>query len=121
MTALGVTCLAVLVVAGGLLLALTHHHRQENHMPSMPDLALTCRRCDWRPGEDQQMQVVKDHFDAEHDGAEPDLDLTAFCPRDQIRLDVRMTGVLRSGRQVTTYDCPTCKRTYRVEWNGAQQ
>lgn len=88
-------------------------------MPAVPELALACKVCGWRPGEDQEMQVVKDHFDDLHPDAEGlELELVGFCPRDDALLKVRMTGNLRSGRAVTTYDCPTCMRTYQVTWDG---
>lgn len=44
-----------------------------------PSMALECAECDWRPPEDQEMQVVADHFEAKHPGRDLRLNLRAVC------------------------------------------
>lgn len=74
---------------------------------------LICPTCGWRPDLETPMGVVKAHFETEHGGEVVELELTAICPRDQSILAKRTTL-----DQVTywlhVYDCPECKRTYRV-------
>lgn len=91
-------------------------------MVTAPVLALTCLVCGWIPDPDVPMEEVAKHYADRHPGTEVTLDLTAFCPRDGRRLAVRMNGVRPSdGRQVTTYDCPHCRRTFRVVWAPGEQ
>lgn len=81
-------------------------------------LLLTCQVCGWRPNQSQELSVVRQHFDDEHGGAPIAMSLVAYCPRHDVPLKHRFTGVVRAtGRNVTTYDCPVDDRTYRVKWS----
>lgn len=85
---------------------------------TQPRLLLTCTVCGWRPYDDQTMDDVQAHYETEHESAPLAMTLRAYCPRDDVPLEVRMTGTQpRTGKNITTYDCPSCHRTYRVKWD----
>lgn len=82
-----------------------------------PTLLLTCRACGWVPDLDIVAGDLAGHFEDDHNGAPVAMMMVSCCPRDSSVLGVRMTGVTPSGKNVTTYDCPKCQRTYRVKWD----
>lgn len=93
-----------------------------------PLLLLTCRLCGWKPGDGMDSEptdaavtaAVLAHDADEHPDLPSAMALVSYCPRDETPLSVRMTGVTRGGKNVTTYDCGSCLRTYRVKWTPAQ-
>jgi hypothetical protein len=83
-----------------------------------PVLLLMCTLCGWRPSQDEEIAAVQQHYEDDHDGLPVAMNLTAYCPKDDVPLVHRMTGVVRaSGQNATTYDCPACQRTYHVKWS----
>lgn len=83
-----------------------------------PTLLLTCQVCGWVPYEDQTVEDTAQHFAEEHEDAPVAMMLMSYCPKDGAPLQHRFTGVTKAGRNASTYDCPSCKRTFHVKWGG---
>lgn len=80
-----------------------------------PNLVLMCHLCEWSPRDGMEMENIRIHFIEKHQTEKVELQLVAMCPRDDTKLDLRMSGVRPSdGNIVETFDCPKCLRSYRV-------
>ena len=84
-------------------------------------LRLACEECWWVPEPDQPMQVVKDHFDNEHEGREVRLELAAFCLRDGLHMPDSIVILIDSERARYEHTCGKCHRTYGYIANAPVQ
>ncbi len=83
---------------------MTYHH----HAPR--GMALKCRYCDWRPGDDVTIGVVGEHFSTEPDHGDGSVafELVVLCPRCDKPMS--LDRIIRPGRE--QYSCPApCYRT----------
>lgn len=64
------------------------------------------------------MGVVAAHVETEHpeayDPENLELDMRAYCPRDNTDLSEPGVRDLGGGRERLSYECPTCHRSYEL-------
>ncbi len=79
----------------------------------VPDgMALACRTCAWRPGDNLTIGVLAAHFEAEHDTSKVELDLIVLCPR----CDKPMNLFATVGNE-DHFTCDLCHRDRKIRSN----
>lgn len=82
--------------------------------PARDGFALRCQFCDYRPPRDITVGVLGAHFDTEHDGAHPQMELIVLCPRCDGEMPLERE--LTPGRKYL-HTCSRCRRTRIVTTN----